>query len=152
MRPPILGLQYKPVAWVQASSDLFMGRCVCVEPYDNNTCQDLWFGSGASPPWNKVQSHYHSHEFELLLFDNLPQDTTKPPVIAFANPKLVSTCVRCRWLPILVGSDSRTYDPPYFCNSMRCHRRFRHAVPPKFPPPATELDSAFRHFYFSYTG
>lgn len=45
----------------------FAGGSACVEPYDN-TCQALWFGSGASPPWNEVtvQLHCHSHESELL--------------------------------------------------------------------------------------
>jgi hypothetical protein len=40
----------------------------------------------------------------FYLIDNFPEDTTKPPVIAFANPKLVSPCVRCRCLPIPVGT------------------------------------------------
>lgn len=89
----------KPAAWVQSPSEFFVGRSVCVEP-NENTSQDLLFGSGASPPWNKVQPHCHSHESELLY---LLQDTTKPPLIVFANPKLVSIHVRCRCLPILVG-------------------------------------------------
>jgi hypothetical protein len=44
-----------------------VGKCVCIEPYDTNAnCQDLMFGSGASQSWNEAESHFRSHESELL--------------------------------------------------------------------------------------
>ena len=65
MRRLIFGLRTRRLGSVASPFDLSVGKRACVEPYDK-TSQDLWLGSGASPPWNEVQSHCHSHESELL--------------------------------------------------------------------------------------
>ena len=76
----------------------------------------------------------------------------EPPVIAFASPKLVFTCIRP--LPVsaptgrLLRAEQMTNLLQF--NVLRCHRRLDTSYPQSFRHP-TGSDSAFRHFSFSFT-